>query len=354
MTHIIQIAQSLKQHHLDALLITSPSGEFYATGFHGEGVCFVTPEKAYYFTDSRYIEAAQRQVSGMEVSLPTQQYNYRQMVAQLVEQHDVTMLGIEEQAMTVAQYQEYSTLLPCQMVSASQLLTSLRQSKDEEELSAIQQAQAITDATFVEICKFIQVGVTEQEIAAQLVFLMMSKGAEKTSFDPIVASGPNGSSPHAVPTSRKIQQGDFITLDFGCKVGGYCSDMTRTVAVGKPTEEMVSVYNTVLKAQLAGIAVAKAGATGKEIHMVAHDIIAAAGYGSYFGHGFGHSLGIDIHEPPNAAPSNPNPLPQGAVISAEPGIYLPGKFGVRIEDILFLTQQGNLNLTHSPKDLIIL
>ena len=174
------------------------------------------------------------------------------------------------------------------------------------------------------------------------------------SFDPIVASGPNGSMPHAVPTDRKIQDGDFVTMDFGCIYQGYCSDMTRTVAVGHVTEEMEKVYNVVLQAQLAGIAAAKAGATGHDVDAAARKVIEDAGYGPYFGHSFGHSVGVEIHEGPNATPSNDKPLPAGAVISAEPGIYLPGKLGVRIEDVLYLTPEGCQNLTLAPKELVIL
>ena len=151
-----------------------------------------------------------------------------------------------------------------------------------------------------------------------------------------------------------IEKGQFVTMDFGCVVGGYCSDMTRTVAVGKPTEEMELVYNTVLKAQLAGIAVARAGVTGKEVHQAGAKVIADAGYGDYFGHGFGHSLGIEIHEDPGFHNRNDKPIPAGALLSAEPGIYLPGRFGVRIEDVIMLTEEGCVDITRSPKQLIIL
>ena len=196
--------------------------------------------------------------------------------------------------------------------------------------------------------------MTEQEIAARLQYEMLSRGAEKMSFDPIVVSGPNGSLPHGIPSEKNVQKGEFITMDFGCKYGGYCSDMTRTIALGDPTEEMRKVYDTVLKAQLAGIAAAKAGVPGKEIHNAAAKVIEEAGYGPYFGHGFGHSVGIEIHESPNANGRDETPMPVGAVVSAEPGIYLPGKFGVRIEDVLIYTAEGNVDITKSPKELIIL
>ena len=173
-------------------------------------------------------------------------------------------------------------------------------------------------------------------------------------FHSIGVSGPNGSLPHGIPSAKQVQQGEFITMDFGCKYGGYCSDMTRTVALGEPTGEMRKVYQTVLEAQLAGIAVTKAGVPGKSIDAAARKVIEDAGYGEYFGHGYGHSLGIEIHESPNANTRDETLLPVGAVVSAEPGIYLPGKFGVRIEDVTVLTADGCMVLTKSPKELIIL
>ena len=183
---------------------------------------------------------------------------------------------------------------------------------------------------------------------------MLHYGASDMSFDPIVVSGPNSSLPHGVPSERVIQGGEFVTMDFGCIYKGYCSDMTRTVAVGSATEEMQQVYQTVLSAQLAGIAAARAGVLGCEIDRAAREVIAAAGYGNCFGHGFGHGIGVEIHEAPTASPAYEKPMPAGAVISAEPGIYLPGKFGVRIEDMILLTEDGCRNLTRASKELTIL
>ena len=197
-------------------------------------------------------------------------------------------------------------------------------------------------------------GMTELEISARLQYLMLVGGAERMSFDPIVAGGPNSSMPHAVPTDRKIQDGDFLTIDFGCIYEGYCSDTTRTVAIGHATEEMRTVYHTVLEAQLAGIAKAKTGVIGKEVHEAAHNVIRSAGYGEYFGHGFGHSLGLEIHEAPNFNTRNNKPMPDHAVVSAEPGIYLPGKFGVRIEDVVILHENGCEDITALPKDLRVI
>ena len=215
-------------------------------------------------------------------------------------------------------------------------------------------AQKIADEALTQLLEEIRPGMTELEISARLQYLMLLRGAERMSFDPIVASGPNSSMPHAVPTNRKIQDGDFLTIDFGCVYEGYCSDTTRTVAIGHATDEMRRVYQTVLEAQLAGIALAKTGVIGKAVHETAHDVIRAAGYGEYFGHGFGHSLGLEIHEPPYFNSRNEKPMPDCAAVSAEPGIYLPGKFGVRIEDVIILHEDGCEDITGLPKDLRII
>ena len=354
MNHIKQIAAKLPEYGLDAMLVTSEPGEFYAVGFHGEGVALITADESWYYTDSRYIEAAGEQVQADHVAMPEQGRNYRATIDALAKEHGLKKIGFEEDYMTVSAHQLWSEGVEAELLPASSLMGTLRASKDAEEVEAMKAAQTIAEQALEETLKSLKVGVTEKEIAALLEYNMIRFGAEKKSFDTIIASGPNSSKPHAVPSLRKIQEGDFVTIDFGCVVNGYCSDTTRTVAVGQPTEEMRKVYDTVLQAQLAGIAAAKAGVTGKEIDGAARKVIEDAGYGEYFGHSFGHSLGIEIHESPNAAPSNPDPMPVGAVISAEPGIYLPGKFGVRIEDVLILNDEGCENITKYPKELIIL
>ena len=354
MTHFENIAAALKGRGLDAMLVTSDPGEFYAVGFRGEGAALITPDKTWYYTDSRYIEAARQLISGAEVILWTAGNGFREQIAALVKAHGVVKLGFEEEVMSVSSHTAWTKAVEAQFVPASELLTTLRQVKDAGELAAMREAQRVTDEALLEILNFIKPGLTESEVAARLTYIMARKGAERNSFDPIVACGANGSKPHAVPGPAVIQSGQFVTMDFGCVVHGYCSDMTRTVAVGQPTEEMELVYNTVLCAQLAGIAAAHAGVTGKEVHEAGAKVIADAGYGEYFGHGFGHSLGIEIHENPGFHLRNDKPIPAGALLSAEPGIYLPGKFGVRIEDVIMLTEGGCIDITHSPKQLIIL
>ena len=334
MNHFAKIAEKLNTYGLDGMLLTCEANRFYASGFQStgtDGVALVTREGNFYFTDSRYMEAAHNKVQNAEIAQTDAAHPYVDLINAAMEKTHVQKLGFEDAYMTVADYRHYSEKLHCELVPATELLISLDQ-----------------------ILKEIKPGVTEKEIAARLQYLMLAGGAENMSFDPIVASGPNGSMPHAVPTDRKIQEGDFVTMDFGCIYQGYCSDMTRTVAVGHVTEEMEKVYHTVLQAQLAGIAAAKAGATGHDVDAAARKVIEDAGYGPYFGHSFGHSVGVEIHEAPNATPANNNPLPLGAAVSAEPGIYLPGRFGVRIEDVLVLQEGGCMDITLAKKDLTIL
>ena len=234
------------------------------------------------------------------------------------------------------------------------MFTELRPSKSAEEQECLRAAQKISEKALEEVLGLIRPGITEREIAAELNYRMMKYGAEGNSFDTISITGAKTSMPHGVPGDEKVKDGDFVTMDFGCLYQGYCSDMTRTVAVGHVTDEMRKVYGIVLEAQLAGIAHARAGIPGCEIDKAARDVIVKAGYGPYFGHSFGHSLGLDIHEPPFAAPTGKAIMPVGCAVSAEPGIYLPGKFGVRIEDVLILHEDGCEDIASAPKELIIL
>ena len=356
MNHLSQIADKLSQYDLDAILIVSEPGERYAVGFQGEGYVLVTREGSRYSTDGRYIEAAQKQVTGAEVVLISRERSHLALARDFLEARGLKRVGFESAAVSVAQHRRWQESFPegCELIPAQELLDGLRASKDREELAAMVQAQKITDAAFGEILNYIRPGLTEQEVAARLVYELLRRGARKVSFDPIVAAGANGSMPHAVPGETVIQKGMFVTMDFGCVYDGYCSDMTRTVAVGQPTQEMEKVYHTVLQAQKAGIAAARAGMPGRELDAAARKVIEEAGYGDYFTHSFGHSLGLEIHESPNASPSETGPLPSGTVISAEPGIYLPGRFGVRIEDVLVLEEGGCRDITQSPKNLIVL
>ena len=357
MNHFAKIAAELDAAGLDAILLTEEANRFYASGFHSagtDGMALVTRRGNYYFTDSRYTEAASRMVRDAAVEEVGRGRGYLTLIREVLQRDGVARMGFDDAAMTVRDYNRYREGLPCELVPAAELLEKLRAQKDPEELKIMIAAQRIAERALAEALNDIRPGVTEKEIAARIQYLMLHYGAEDKSFDPIVVSGPNGSLPHGVPSDRPIQAGEFVTIDMGCVYHGYCSDMTRTVAVGHVTEEMEQVYDTVLRAQLAGIAAARAGATGAEVDGAARQVITDAGYGPYFGHSFGHGVGVEIHESPNATPGNDQPLPERAVISAEPGIYLPGKLGVRIEDVLCLTEEGCRNLTEAPKELTIL
>lgn len=362
MNHYANIASALEAEHLDAVLLTGEANRFYATGFFTPGrdaTALVTGQDAVFLTDARYTEAAARHLDGAELREVKPGHGLMDQLRELVFLKGVRRLGFEDAAMSVQSFRRLEKALsegkaPCELVPASDALLKLRQAKDPDELRAMEAAQGIAERALEDIVKEIRPGVTEKEIAARLQYLMLHYGASDMSFDPIVVSGPNGSLPHGIPGDRAIQPGDFVTMDFGCKWGGYCSDMTRTVAVGQPTEEMAAVYELVLKAQLAGIAASKAGVPGKDIDAAARQVIEAGGYGPYFGHGYGHSVGLEIHEGPNANSRDETPMPVGAVVSAEPGIYLPGRFGVRIEDVVIMEEGGCRNITQAPKELIIL
>ncbi len=346
---------SLLGQEVDGLLLTSRYSRFYGAEFDiSEGVAIVTKNGCRYFTDSRYIEAAQNGIQNFEVLEMNKDNPYSKLLNEAIAQFDVERLGFEEGYLTVAELQSYTESLHAKLVPFGEKINSFRAVKEPWELDRIRQAQKITDKAFSEVITRIKPGMTEKQLQAELIYCLYKNGGEGLSFDPIVVSGPNTSLPHGVATDRVIQEGDFITMDFGVLYGGYCSDMTRTVAVGYATEEMKKVYDTVLKAQLAGIAATKAGVLGKDIDNAARQVIVEAGYGDYFGHGYGHSLGMEVHEAPNCNPKGVTPMEVNMITSAEPGIYLPGKFGVRIEDLIIFTADGYENITESPKNLIII
>ncbi len=345
---------SLLDGEVDGLLLTSRYSRHYGAEFDiAEGAAIVTKNGCRYFTDSRYIESAQNGIQGFEV-LDVAGVGYAKRLNDAIADFGVTKLGFEEDYLTVSEFMRYEKALYAKLVPFCAKINGFRGTKEPWELERMRKAQDITDAAFTEVLTRVKVGMSEKELTAELIYCLLKNGGEGLAFDPIVVSGPNTSMPHGVPGDRKLQEGDFITMDFGAQYQGYCADMTRTFALGYATEEMKQVYYTVLEAQKAGIAATKAGVPGKDIDGAARKVIADAGYGEYFGHGYGHSLGLEIHESPSPSARNEEPMPAGAVCSAEPGIYLPGKFGVRIEDVVIYTADGCENITHSPKDLIIL
>ena len=345
---------SILDANVDGLLLTSRHSRYYCAEYEiSEGVAIVSKAGCRYFTDSRYIESAQNGIQGFEVLMVDRNNGYFKRINDAIADFDIHTLGFEENYLTVGELMSYEKNLNAKLVPFNKEINGFRGVKEEWELERMRKAQEITDKAFADVLPRIKVGMTELELQAELIYCLYKNGGQGLSFDPIVVSGPNTSLPHGVAGERKIQEGDFVTLDFGVLYQGYCSDMTRTVAVGYATDEMKKVYETVAAAQLAGITATKAGVIGKEIDGAARKVITDAGYGEYFGHGYGHSLGLEIHEAPNPNPGNPNPMPLGAVCSAEPGIYLPGKFGVRIEDVTIVGENGVEIITKSPKNLII-
>lgn len=341
---------------IDAAIIFSRVNRQYLTGFRSsDGVFFVTRTSAVLIVDFRYIEAARAQAQGCEVVLLE---NRREQLLSLLSRHNVKTVGIEARELNLAEFNALRRDLPTVQVAdtnaLSDLIGALRTIKEPAEIECIKQAQDITDRAFSHILPFIKPGVAELDIALEIEFFMRKNGASATSFDLIVVSGENSSLPHGVPGDRKIQNGDFVTMDTGAVVGGYCSDMTRTVAVGDITDEMSRVYQTVLHAQLEAEKAIKAGVVCSSVDKIARDIIYEAGYRGCFGHGLGHSVGLEIHEEPRLSPPCAQTLRENMLMTVEPGIYLPGRFGVRIEDLVVVTESGCENLTQSPKELIVL
>jgi Xaa-Pro aminopeptidase len=354
-----KIKEILREKDLDGLMLTDETSRFYASGMRSSaGIVLITPKENVFITDFRYIEAAKEKLgASFRLEESTLERKYASIVNEILPR--AKRLGVESDILTVKSAEAWKRAFEklgnksVVLIPAEEGIHALRAVKDWSEIASMRAAQRIAEKVFWEILPLLRPGVSERDICAEIVFRLIKNGAERMSFDPIAASGPNGSKPHSATTGRLIERGDFVTLDFGCVYEGYCSDMTRTVAVGEASGEMRDIYGIVLNAQAAGIAAAKAGVAGKEIDAAARSVITGAGYGDYFGHGFGHGLGLKVHEPPNANPTEARMLPAGAVISAEPGIYLPGKFGVRIEDVILITETGCENFTSVPKGLMV-
>ncbi len=352
MTRIEKIRSKLAEKGLDAVVLFSEPNVYYAGQFpFTDGAVAVTRDSAVLLTDSRYYEAALSQARDVVVRQFDAKHPFNDLLAEAL--HGCACIGAEENRLAHARWEALGQKLGHDLLPAEDILTDLRAVKEPGEVEAITAAQRIAEQAFTQMLDYLRPGLTEKEIAAELTYRMMRLGGAGNSFDPITITGANTSKPHGVPGDDVVRVGDFVTMDFGTIIDGYHSDMTRTVAIGEATEEMRRVYDTVLRAQLAGIGIMDTAHTGAEVHAAAAQVIADAGYGDYFGHGFGHSVGLEIHEAPGAHPRNSELLPSGAVITAEPGIYLPGRFGVRIEDMILVTDDGPVNLTKAPKELFI-
>lgn len=340
----------------EAFWISGGSNRYYLTGFNSSaGSVLITQSKAIFFIDFRYFEKAKSVVNSCDVVL----YDKGDKgIYEFCKSENIKTVFIESSFVSISHHKYISDLFEDILISKDNILdlklNEMRAVKSSYELEFIKQAQSLAEQTLEYILPRISIGRTERDIMLDMEFFMRKLGAEGVAFDFIVVSGKNSSLPHGVPTDKKLERGDFVTMDFGAIKNGYCSDMTRTIALGEPSDEQRMVYDTTLKAQLAAIGSIKAGKICGDIDKVARDIIYDAGYKGSFGHSLGHSVGIDVHEGPNLSPNNQAILQAGNVVTVEPGIYLENKFGVRIEDMVFVTDNGCINLTSSPKELIIL
>ncbi len=355
MTHIKELSQKLNKG--EALLVVSEQNRRYLTAFPSgdAGMIVITPDEAYFLIDFRYIEKANEQIHDCTVIMTE---NLKEQLSEIINKHEIKTVYTENDYITLSDFTRYKDLFAPAVLTEDRNfndeILKLRRKKTAQEVELIKKAQKLTDETFTYILPKIKEGVSEKELALDMEFFMRANGAEAVSFDFIVVGGENSSLPHGIPTDRKFKKGDFITMDFGALVDGYHSDMTRTVALGPITDEQKKVYDTVLKAQLAAIDMMRAGVACKAADKAARDIINEAGYEGRFGHGLGHSVGVEIHESPACNMRTDAVLEVGDIMTVEPGIYLEGKYGVRIEDMVLVTENGVINLTESKKELILL
>ncbi len=347
-----KVKKILEEKKLDAILVSNGYNMRYLSGFSGAtGYLYLSHYKKAVLTDFRYTIQAEEEAGDYQIMEVSQ--NYYEHIKELLGSEHGKKIGFEGKDLLYYDFAKWKETMPdVEWFPLEDELSNLRIIKTPEEITAIEKAEAIGDKAFTDILNMIKPGITELEIAAHLEFFMKKYGAENLSFDTIAASGIHSSMPHAVPTNKKVENGDFITMDFGCVYKGYCSDMTRTIVVGKASEEQKKVYQTVLDAQIAALNFIKAGCKGKEIDAIARKVIEDAGYKGCFGHGLGHSVGLFIHESPRLSPSEESVIQANVIETVEPGIYIKGFGGVRIEDLVVVTEDGYRNLTHSEKKLI--
>lgn len=349
-----RILSLLKEKGLDAILLSDGFNMRYNSGFCGAtGYLYLTADKQVLLTDSRYTTQAKEEAEDFIVREVSGSAGYGKQIACLMRKDGVKRIGFENLHMICADFESLRTGgYEAEWVPLGKSVNALRCVKEEWELLRIERAEEIGDRAFARILDDLRPGVTELSIAAKLDYYMREMGAEGNSFDTIVASGIHSAMPHAIPSEKKLEAGDFVTMDFGCRYRGYCSDMTRTVVIGKADRHQKEIYHIVLEAQTAALEKLRAGRTGTEIDRIAREVIEKAGYGEYFGHGLGHSVGLFIHEEPALSPKCGETLRENVTMTVEPGIYIPGKFGVRIEDLVVICENGYRNLTHSPKELM--
>lgn len=343
---------AMRRYRLDGLVVTGLANVRYLCGYSGSsGMLWVTSREAVFLTDFRYQEQAKREVSATRKVIIR-----KSLLDDLITLPGLSKarrIGYESGHLLCSQLERLSkNIATRRLIPTAGLVEGIRQVKDEGEISKIAKAASIADRAFSAIVGFIRPGMTEREVANQLDFFLKKFGADHPSFDSIVASGPNSALPHAQPGDRRLRKGDFLVLDFGARRQGYCSDMTRTVCIGKPTSKHLEIYSLVHRSQAAGLRAVRPGAQGKAADAAARQVIEGAGYGKFFGHGLGHGVGLEVHEGPRLAVTAMDFLKPGHVVTVEPGVYLPGWGGVRIEDLVAVTPKGCRVLSRSAKQLI--
>ncbi len=358
MTQLKRLQKIMNERGIEGILLSSSLNQRYISDFaYDDGYVVVFGDAAYLLTDFRYTEAAEAQVNKDDFEILAPGTSLVKLIPTLAKKHGVGTILVEESELSLeglSIFEKAAEGAVSYIGGASATLTEMRTVKTDAELEKMARAQEITDRAFLHIIDFITPDMTEQDVALEIEFFMRKIGAERTSFDTIAVSGSASSMPHGVPRRCKLERG-FLTMDFGCVVDGYCSDMTRTVSLGKADDEMKRLYNTVLRAQTEALAAAQAGErSGFKLDKIARDIINGEGYVGRFGHSLGHGVGMYIHESPRLAPGvDPNALlVPGNVVTFEPGIYIPGVYGCRIEDMAAITENGIHNFTHSKKELI--
>ncbi|MBR3149837.1 MAG: aminopeptidase P family protein [Eubacterium sp.] len=340
----------------DALVLCDEANMHYLCGFSpSEGIVFITKNEAYHLVDSRYTETAQNNAKKTGLKVIEINSSFEKELAALAEKHGVNVCVFENETITLKRYNRLKEEMPdVKFVSLDNRLMLERGRKEADEIVLMKKANAIAERSFLELLNFVEVGRTEKELAAQFDYIMAKNGSHGLSFDTILLTGAHTSMPHGVPSEKKVSEGDFVLFDFGATYNGYHSDMTRTVAVGSATDEMREMYELVLKAQLAGVKALEAGVRCADVYKAAYDVLDEKNMAQYFRHGLGHGVGLEIHEGFNASPRSEDTFEVGNVTSIEPGIYLPDKFGIRIEDVCYLSPRGRENLSTVTKELIIL
>jgi len=353
MKRIEQIKALLEEKSVDAILITHLPNIRYLSGFSGSAASvLITKSKNFFITDFRYKDQSHKEVNGFQIYI---NYNQNDELKNILESEGIKAAGFEANHLSYGSYDNYSNTFPAvKFVPLTDAIEKLTMKKTDDELAKLQKAVDITDKVFSKMLEFIKPGMRELDVSAEITYTHKKLGALKDSFEPIVASGWRAALPHGIASNKIIESGDILTLDFGCVYEGFCSDMTRTISIGKPPDEIKKIYQVVLDAQLKAVDGAKAGISSKSVDSIARDYITSKGYGENFGHGLGHGLGIEVHEMPGLSQRMDITLVENSVVTIEPGIYIEKLGGVRIEDDVILKSNKCTVMNKSPKELIII